>query len=129
MLWSGTAASAVDLHPASFLYSYAFAIGDGEEVGYAAGFASGGGSSPSAIVWSGTATSALNLQQFLPASYIGSEATGIDSNGDIVGFAIDASFDKHAIEWVPAPEPSTLSLLSIGTFALLARKRKTSTPT
>ena len=72
MLWSGSAASAIDLHPLSgFNGSEALAIGDGEEVGWAIDT---GVTSYNAMVWSGTAASAVNLQQFLPSSYIGSQS-------------------------------------------------------
>ena len=78
LLWSGTASSVVDLNPSGFSNSEALAISDGLEVGYA---------DSDAALWSGSAAGFVNLSQFLPASLTNAEATGIDTEGDIVGYA------------------------------------------
>ncbi len=58
-----------------------------------------------ALLWSGTAASALDLQQFITAelgsNFTGSEADGIADNGTIVGRVTDASFNSYAVIWKP----------------------------
>jgi uncharacterized membrane protein len=78
------------------------------------------------LLWSGTAQSAVDLQQFLPDGYTSSHASAIDAQGNIVGGARDASGNGHAILWEPVPEPSTLVLLGLGALGLLgfARRRR-----
>ena len=48
-----------------------------------------------AVVWSGTAGSVVDLNQFLPAGFTDAQAMAIDSNGNIVGYA-----NNHAFMWV-----------------------------
>ncbi len=74
-LWSGTAASWVDLNPAGSVWSSADAVDGGQQVGYAAGHAS---------LWSGTAASWVDLN---PAGAEGSWGKGI-GGGQQVGYAI-----------------------------------------
>jgi len=117
-LWSGTAASWVDLNPAGAIWSFATGVSGGLQVGYAcfnemyvvqrAG------------LWSGTAGSWVDLHALLPAAFQpggapggNSQATSIDvSAGEIwvVGWAYNASTNRNeAILWhytgesVPAP--------------------------
>ncbi|MGW8257736.1 MAG: PEP-CTERM sorting domain-containing protein, partial [Thermoguttaceae bacterium] len=66
-----------------------------------------------ALLWSGTAASAVDLHQFLPAEFIASVAKSIDDQGKIVGTAYDSSGDAHAILWTPVPEPATIVLLGM----------------
>ena len=124
MLWSGTAASAIDLNPTNlsgFVKSYAVDTANGYEVGYA---------EPSsnlahAMLWSGTANSAVDLQSLLPSGVIESYALTIDSQGNIFGVAA-YSAGTYAVEWSPVPEPSTMVLFvlsSVGLAAFALRRR------
>jgi hypothetical protein len=68
-LWSGTAESWVDLHPAGSTYSGALAVSDGQQVGRA-----GFGVHTHASLWSGTADSWVDLH---PTGIENSDATCI----------------------------------------------------
>jgi hypothetical protein len=100
LLWEDSAESVVDLHPAGFDYSWAFATSGSQQVG--SGDVTGG--DWHALVWEGTPESVIDLHSFLPPGSMESEALGIDSSGNIVGF-----FDGGAILWIPALD--TLELL------------------
>ncbi len=95
LLWFHTAVSVVDLHPAGFDQSYATGVSELKQVGY--GTLAG---NPHALVWSGTAGSAIDLNQFLPTGFAASQATGMDTGGTITGFAFDGAH-RHAILWIP----------------------------
>lgn len=86
-----------DLHPSFATDSYAFGVRGGKQVGYGTV-----GGQQHAIVWSGTAASAIDLHQFLPPGYTASQATGVDANGDIVGSALNAAGTWEAFVWKPA---------------------------
>ncbi len=60
LLWSGTAASAVDLNPSGIDLVYAYGISGGQQVGSGYGSATGG-IIYHALLWSGTAASAVDL--------------------------------------------------------------------
>ena len=122
MLWSGTADSAVDLHPAGFTDSRITAVtatmqvGDGwVGPGYQAG------SIRHALVWSGTAASVVDLNQYLPVGYANAVATGIDANGNVVGYAYNTfnqgmDIPPDAIAMIFAPgqgAPAALSSLTL----------------
>lgn len=105
ILWTGpSATSFVDLNGPGLSSSRAEAAGDGMQVGSGAGTETGEQSH--AIVWMSSPDNYVDLQQFLPASegYIDSIALGIDSQGDIVGYAENAA-GAQAIEWVPQSVP------------------------
>ena len=96
LLWSGSAASMVDLHPAGFSHSFVRGLNANKQVGF--GFI---GSQYHALVWTGTAASALDLHQFV-TGFPESDAFAIDAAGNIVGVAGDSLTDVwHAILWVP----------------------------
>ena len=95
LLWFHTAASVVDLHPSGFEQSYATGVSELKQVGY--GTLAG---NPHALVWSGTANSVVDLNRFLPAKFVGSQATGVDTGGTITGVAYDG-IQRHAILWIP----------------------------
>jgi hypothetical protein len=119
LLWSGTAASYVDLNPSGY-YSCAWGTNGTQQVGYGSGSATG--NNEHALVWNGSADNYIDLHQFLPSGFVESYAYRIDSYGNIVGWAEYGSV-KHAILWQLVPEPATLSILALGSLALL-RKRK-----
>ena len=131
LLWTGTADSAVDLNSASFGISSAeaFATNGVNQVGFGYGNETGG-FYDHALLWSGTADSVVDLHNVLPTSLVTSEATSIDSSGNVYGFAIGTFNNLHgefAVEWSPVPEPTTVSLLMIaGSGIFLRRGRKQS---
>jgi hypothetical protein len=119
MLWSGSPTTEIDLHPAGFNTSFATDTNGAVQVGYAT---SGG---PHAVAWQGSADSFMDLHQFLQQGMFGSSAAyGIDAAGNILGTAQDYSGVQHAILWVPAPEPTSLSSLALGILPILCRRRK-----
>jgi hypothetical protein len=86
-LWSGTAASWVDLHPPGVTpTSYAFAISDGQQVGTVGDYAA---------LWTGTAASEVGLH---PEGASQSGAYGV-SAGQQVGYTADAQGGRHAALW------------------------------
>ncbi len=52
------------------------------------------------------------------------DATGINDNGQIVGYGIGPDGQQDAFLLTPTPEPATMGLLAIGLAALLARRRQ-----
>jgi hypothetical protein len=94
LLWTGTAASAVDLHPTNlsgFADSYALATDGKQQVG-------GGGTDSgyaNALVWNGSPSSAVDLN---PAGFNSSVAYGV-LNGKQVGSAQTPDSVSHAIVW------------------------------
>jgi len=86
-LWSGSAASSVDLNPPNFFdsrvsgMSSEFQAGDG----WLGGPANSPGAMRHALLWRGTADSVVDLNQFLPPSILGAQIIGVDADGNIVG--------------------------------------------
>ena len=129
-LWNGTAASAVDLNPIGFVGSEAIAIYGNYQVGN--GNIAGGTGGTHALLWNGTAASAIDLNQYLvglPVTFTLTLATGIDSDGSIVGFGRDSNFIRYPIIWTSVPEPCSLVLavpFVWGAFALRRPRRQKS---
>ena len=97
LLWSGSASTMVDLHPAGYSHSFARGLNVSKQVGY--GYT---GSTYHALVWSGTAASVVDLHSFVPATYPESDAFAIDVFGRIVGVVGDSVTNVwHAFVWVP----------------------------
>jgi hypothetical protein len=121
MLWTGTAESAVDLHPAQLGLdnSLAYATNGTQQVGY--GYTLADIDHHHALVWSGTAASAVNLQAVLPSAFVSSTAYSIDPAGNIFGIATDSSGRSHAVEWV-VPDPSAVELAPL-LLAMMALPR------
>ncbi len=93
LLWSGSAASAVDLTPSGFYRSRALGVSGGQQVG--SGHLNGYGPMH-ALLWSGSAASAVDLN---PSGFDESEAYGTNGT-EQVGFGYPAwSQFGHALIW------------------------------
>ncbi len=99
-LWSGSAASWIDLNPAGWSASEALGVHDGQQVGYA-GLAWW---ETHAGLWSGTAASWLDLHNYLPSEFTTSIAHGIWHDGAatyVVGSAYSTTtLRNEAVMWV-----------------------------
>ena len=96
-----------------------------QQVGY--GSNTNNGSYSEALVWTGTAASAVDLDAFLPpaGSWEYALAYSIDSSGNIYGEAggrYDGMTGDFAVEWSPIPEPTSLLLTIITSSCLFARR-------
>jgi hypothetical protein len=105
-MWTGTAASCVDLSPVGTYDSDAHAVHGGQQAGVA--FV---GNFSHAGIWSGTAASWVDLHTFLPASFINSEARDIWHSGNVTyvaGYGQDSTTGlREALLWMgPAPCPA-----------------------
>jgi hypothetical protein len=102
LLWTGLAASAVDLTPSGFAICSAEAVGGGQQVGYAVNPSTGG---YHALLWSGSAASVVDLSVppdfnsygYFPGYFTGFMATGV-SNGKQVGVGI-SPWGSRALLW------------------------------
>ena len=100
LLWTGTAESVVDLHPAGYRHSRALGVAGCQQVGLAVDPTT---TNNHAMLWTGTADSAVDLHSFLPPVWTMSVATGIDADGNIVGWACcDGAGGGHAMLWTPS---------------------------
>lgn len=93
ILWHGTAASLVDLHPAGlgFRDTAAYGVSGNNQVGY--GFIPGVGSH--ALLWHGSAESVVDLH---PAGFVSSQANGVFED-NVAGFGIKATPGLRALLW------------------------------
>jgi hypothetical protein len=92
-LWTGTAASAVDLHPAGSFASIANGVYGSNQVGWAATTPI---TSSHAMLWSGSAASVVDLN---PVGHYGSQATAIWGTTQ-VGWGTATSISQpHALLW------------------------------
>jgi hypothetical protein len=129
MLWNSSSGSAVDLNP-TVLSDFTVSVADGTNGMQQVGYGNVGSSDDAiALLWSGTAASAVNLQSLLPASgtWEFSNAYSIDANGNIFGTAYgtyDSSTGYFAVEWSPVPDPASFSVLALGLPTLLLRRRR-----
>lgn len=98
LLWNGSAASVVNLHPAGYSLSLLYATNGTQQAGQATDNAFP--QRQHAMVWTGTADSAVDLNQFLPAGYTDASARAIDAAGNIVGFASQPGQASHMFMWV-----------------------------
>ena len=99
-LWTGSAASWVNLNPAGAISSQAYSVLNGVQVGVA---------DERASLWRGTAASWVDLHAFVPAEFSTSAATDISSDGatlTIAGFGFNTITNRtEALIW-RAPDPS-----------------------
>lgn len=131
---TGTSFTATELAiPAGFGFTQATGIAGNLIVGH--GNAADG--REHALLWDptlGTVTDLNTLVTNLNSDYTDTFATGIDAQGNIIGFAnydpshVGLSLTQHAVVWVPdtIPEPTTLLLLTPA-LAFLQKRRKTTT--
>jgi hypothetical protein len=98
LLWSGSAASVVNLHPDGYSLSLLYATNGTQQAGQATD--NGFPQRQHAMAWTGTAGSAVDLNQFLPAGYTDASARAIDAGGNIVGFASQPGQASHMLMWV-----------------------------
>jgi len=121
-LWSGTPDSFIDMNPAGYSDSRITALTATQQVGDGwAGPMGAAGSVRHALVWSGTPGSVVDLNQYLPAGYIHAVATGIDANGNVVGYAYNTPTvgtvvppDAIAVVFAPgAVAPSAVASLTL----------------
>src|SRR4051812_511914 len=95
LLWTGSAASFVDLHPTTgFTSSYAVGARSTQQVGYGSGTATGG--KIHALLWSGTAASVVDLN---PAGIDTSYARGISGNFQVGDGYNTLDLNSHALLW------------------------------
>jgi hypothetical protein len=89
VMWSGSAASMVDLNPGGYFDSRVsgmaaeFQVGDG----WLGGPANTAGAVRHALLWRGSAASVVDLNQFLPPTISGAAVDGVDIDGNILGRA------------------------------------------
>ncbi len=97
LIWHGSAATMHDINPLGFTDSCARAIHGRLQAGF--GHISG---VLHALLWSGTARSAVDMQQFAPSNYTQTQAFAFDPQGDIIGAAYDTADAKwHGVMWRP----------------------------
>jgi hypothetical protein len=83
-----------------------------------------------ALAWYGSENGFVDLNAFLPAGFFASEAWGVDTFGDIVGVGYTWIPDgdggmfglKHAVMWLPVPEPCGGLLALVGGFWCTLRR-------
>ena len=124
ILWNGSSASYVDLNPIGFTRSHAYGISGNQQIGYGSGSVTG--NHDHALLWNGNAAGYIDLHQFLPTGFVTSYARGIDSYGNIAGYAIDSLGNEHAIVW-SVPEPATIVLWCVAGLAgvgIVRRQRR-----
>ncbi len=113
LLWKGSAESVVNLHPDGYTSSEANATNGFKQVGYGYVFDPVTLAEHShALLWSGDAASAVDLNQYLPDGYTDAAATGIDAEGNVVGWAGRGSSDPanvHAVMWRPVAADAVLA--------------------
>jgi hypothetical protein len=110
LLWSGTSASAVDLHPPGFTETKAAGVSGASQVGW--GFGSATIGLTHALLWNGTAGSVVDLH---PVGYLSSFAEDVDGNTQ-VGWG-----DGHALLW-HGTAASIVDLHPVGYFNSFANE-------
>jgi hypothetical protein len=104
VLWSGSAASWVDLSPVGTYDSVAYAVDAGVQVGAAKNI---GEPFYRAFLWMGTAASALSLHSLLPADFNASEARDVWVDAGtihVAGFGYNGTTARtEALLWVYVP--------------------------
>jgi hypothetical protein len=124
VIWSGTPGSMVDLNPdASIVNSYVQGTNGTQQCGTAqingyahqqCGTAQINGYAHAAV-WSGSASSFVDLQTFLPSNVLYSNAYAIDADGNICGYAtftdpVTGYYAGHAVMWKYTPVTNHISV-------------------
>jgi PEP-CTERM motif len=118
-------ASAVDLNPPGFNFSAAQGTNGTQQVGTGSGPATG--NVYHALLWTGSAASAIDLGSLLPATFGESEAYTI-SGDTVYGVAFNQQTgNEDVIVWT-VPEPGAAGLLAIGGGLLAMRRRRLTAP-
>lgn len=112
-LWDAATGVFTDLHPAGWDQSNGNGVHGGLQVGFVQA-----GSTQHAALWSGSAASFVDLQQFLPSNYISSYASDIDDQGNIIGSAYDG-ITTNAVMWVPVAQTQPPTYTFLGFFSPL----------
>lgn len=122
VVWNGTADTAVDLHPAGYTSSRVTGIYGNTQVGEGwIGTPWAVGSVRHALAWTGSAASVVDLNQFLPIGYTHGVATGVDVDGNVVGFGYNTALqglfvggDAIAVVFAPGQaSPTALSSITV----------------
>nr|MDQ2985503.1 hypothetical protein [Armatimonadota bacterium] len=112
-LWTGSAESWVDLHPQGLnQYSEAYDVFAGRQVGYSGS----GAGTDRAILWYGTAQSAVVLHDFLTTAFVQSRASGVWVDGDrtyVSGWGRNQTIGRYeAVMWVSQTvAPASFSMI------------------
>lgn len=103
LLWHGAPNTLTDIHPAGFQNSQALGAAGNMQVGYAVN-----GNDPIApgtyhgLLWFGSAATAIDLNQFLPAGYTDAQVDAIDAvTGIIAGAAKGPKGVFEPAVWIP----------------------------
>ena len=100
LLWYGTAASVIDLHPAGFDASSALSTNGTQQAGWGYSIAAVGGSHLHALLWSGSAISAVDLH---PTGWFDSRITALTPTIQVgdgwTGAPGVAGSHRHALAW------------------------------
>ncbi len=100
-VWSGTATSAIIIHDGRFRHTYATGVSGPNISGYGAdNSALGTPAYYHALVWDANGV-ATDLNAFLPAGFVGSQALSVDSAGYVSGYMMTATGERHAVVWIP----------------------------
>ena len=123
-LWSGSAASWIDLNPAGSTDSEAYAVDQGQQVGRSI---IGGVNTASLL--GGSAGSWVDLSAFLPAGFSYSSARSVWHDAGttyIVGYGFnDTTLRNEALMWVSTvPEPSSSVVLMVMLLAFAICRRR-----
>ena len=138
VIWNGTPESVVDLHPAGYTASRITGIFGTTQVGEGwVGVPFAIGSVRHALAWTGTPESIVDLNQFLPIGYANGVATGLDADGNVVGFAYNNQLqglfiggDVIAVVFAPGQaSPSALSSLTLDSASVAPGGALTATVT
>jgi hypothetical protein len=101
LVWSGTAESAVDLHPTNLLgfeQTTATGVSSGQQVGYGNVLVDEGVGRSHALLWTGTADTALDLHPVNLSQFTDSLATATNGNYQ-VGAGASLTQPAHALLW------------------------------
>ncbi len=101
VMWSGTAASAIDLHPYGFDASAAVSTNGVQQGGWGYSAAAAGGSYLHAMMWYGSAASAVDLH---PAGWVDTRVNAMGATVQVgegwTGPTYSSNSYRHALAWL-----------------------------